>query len=144
MNTFHSSGPFEVIVVGLGPDEKLLESIQEAAKKHDIKHGAVVSGIGTLSRTHLHYVNQNAFPPDVGYYVVEEPAEVGSISGLIVDYEPHLHIDIGVRDNETYTGHLEPDSIVLYLAEVCILKFNDVKMKREPDPENNISLLVPE
>ena len=80
----------------------------------------------------------------MGYYVVEEPAEVGSISGLIVDYEPHLHIDIGVRDNETYTGHLEPDSIVLYLAEVCILKFNDVAMKREPDPENNISLLVSE
>jgi predicted DNA-binding protein with PD1-like motif len=88
-------------------------------------------------------VNQNAFPPDVGYYVIEEPAEVGSISGLIVDYMPHLHIDIGVRDNETYNGHLEPDSIVLYLAEVCILKFNDVKMKRVADPKNNIALLAP-
>ena len=131
-----------MIVVGLGPDEKLLESIQEAAKKYDIKHGAVVSGIGTLRRTHLHYVNQNAFPPDVGYYVIEEPAEVGSISGLIVDYEPHLHIDIGVRDNETYTGHLETDSIVLYLAEICILKYNNIQMKRAVDPENNIGLLV--
>ncbi len=143
MNTFHSNGPFEVIIIGLGPNEKLLESIKEAAKKHDIKHGAVISGIGTLKRTHLHYVNENSFPPMSKYYVIEEPVEIGSISGHIVDYEPHLHIDVGCREDETYIGHLEHDSIVLYLAEICILKFNDAGMKREPDPDNNISLLVP-
>ena len=120
MNTQLTKGPFEVITIGLGLDEKLLESITEAAKKHDIKHGAVVSGVGTLKRTHLHYVNTNGFPPDNRYYVIDEPVEVGSISGLIVNYEPHLHIDVGCRDKETYMGHLENGSVVLYLAEVCI------------------------
>jgi predicted DNA-binding protein with PD1-like motif len=62
----------------------------EAAKKHDIKHGAVVSGVCTLKRTHLHYVNTNGLPPDNRYYVIDEPVEVSSISGLIVNYEPHL------------------------------------------------------
>jgi len=143
MNTFHGHGPFEVITVGLEPGEKLLESIQEAARKHDIRHGAVISGIGTLSRTRLHYVNQSTFPPEVGYYVIEEPVEIGSISGLIVDYEPHLHINIGCRDKETYIGHLETGSIVLYLAEICILKFNDIEMRRKLYPENKISLLEP-
>ena len=33
MNTHLSKGPFEVITIGLGPDEKLLESIVLAAKK---------------------------------------------------------------------------------------------------------------
>ena len=144
MNTHITKGPFEVITVGLGPDEKLLESITEAAKKHDIKHGAVVSGVGTLKRTHLHYVNTSGFPPDNRYYVIDDPVEVGSISGLIVNYEPHLHIDVGCRDNETYIGHLENESIVLYLAEVCILKFNDMKQKRENDPRYNLSLLGPQ
>jgi predicted DNA-binding protein with PD1-like motif len=51
MNTFHSTGPFEGENIGLGPDEKLLESLTEAAKKHDIKYGAVVSGIGTRRLT---------------------------------------------------------------------------------------------
>lgn len=141
MNTQLTKGPFEVITIGLGPDEKLLESITEAAKKHDIKHGAVVSGVGTLKRTHLHYVNTNGFPPDNRYYVIFEPVEVGSISGLIVNYEPHLHIDVGCRDKETYMGHLENGSVVLYLAEVCILKFDEIKQKRENDPRYNLFLL---
>ena len=144
MNTQISKGPLEVITIGLGPDEKLLESIAEAAKKNNIKHGAVVSGIGTLKQTHLHYVNTNGFPPDNRYYVIDEPVEVGSISGLIVNYEPHLHIDVGCRDNETYIGHLENDSIVLYLAEICILKFNDIKQMREIDPRYDLSLLGPQ
>jgi predicted DNA-binding protein with PD1-like motif len=80
-------------------------------------------------------------PPVVKYYTIDEQAEIGSISGTIVDHEPHLHIDIGIRDKETYIGHLEPDSLVLLLAEVCILKFNDVKMKRLYDDERKIALL---
>ncbi len=141
MNTQLTKGPFEVITIGLGPDEKLLESVAQAARDHDIKHGAVVSGIGTLKRTNLHYVNTNGFPPENRYYVIDEPVEVGSISGLIVNYEPHLHIDVGCRDNEPYIGHLENESIVLYLAELCILKFNDIKQKRENDPKYDLMLL---
>ena len=141
MNVNTSKGPFEVITIGLGPDEKLLESVTQAAKDYDIKHGAIISGIGALKRTHIHYANKNEFPGESIYYVIEEPAELGSLSGLIVNYEPHLHIDICVRDTDSYMGHLENDTIVLYLVEICILKFNNMDMKREIDPRSNLRLL---
>ena len=141
MNVNTSKGPFEVITLGLGPDEKLFESVTQAAKDYDIKHGAIISGIGALKQTHIHYANKNEFPGEIKDYVIEEPAELGSLSGLIVHYEPHLHIDICVRDTDSYMGHLENDTIVLYLVEICILKFNNIEMKREFDPRSNLLLL---
>jgi len=67
--------------------------------------------------------------------------EIGSISGLIADYEPHLHITVGCREDRAWNGHLEDDSVVLYLAEVCILKMNHHGMKRKMDPRYNLALL---
>ena len=87
------------------------ESIKEAIKKHDIRNGAVVSGVGTLKRCHLHYVDTSTFPPVNKFYVIDEPLEIGSISGLIADYEPHLHITVGCRENKAWNGHLENDSV---------------------------------
>ena len=141
MKTIKSKGPYQAVTIGLEPEEKLLESIKEAIKKHDIRNGAVVSGVGTLKRCNLHYVDTSTFPPVNKFYVLDEPLEIGSISGLIADYEPHLHITVGCRENKAWNGHLENDSVVLYLAEVCILKMNHHGMKRELDPRYNLALL---
>jgi predicted DNA-binding protein with PD1-like motif len=141
MNTITSEGPYQVVTIGLGPEEKLLESIREAIVKHDIKNGAVVSGVGTLKHCHLHYVDTTGFPPVNKFYVINEPLEIGSISGLIVDYEPHLHITVGCREDKAWNGHLENESVVLYLAEICIFKMNHHGMKREIDPKNGLALL---
>lgn len=141
MKTIKSKGPYQAVTIGLEPEEKLLESIKEAIKKHDIRNGAVVSGVGTLKRCNLHYVDTSTFPPVNKFYVIDEPLEIGSISGLIADYEPHLHITVGCRENKAWNGHLENDSVVLYLAEVCILKMNHHGMKRELDPRYNLALL---
>jgi len=141
MEVIESDGPPTVLAVGLGPDEKLLESIKEAVRTHGVRDGAVVSGIGTLKQCHMHYVNTSTFPPENVYYNVEEPVEVGSISGLIADYEPHLHIAIGCKDQRTYIGHLEEGSIVLYLAEVMILKMKDLHLKRDSSNRWGIDLL---
>ncbi len=141
MKTIESEGPYQAVTIGLGPEEKLLESIKEAIKRHDIRNGAVVSGVGTLKRCHLHYVDTSTFPPVNKFYVIDEPLEIGSISGLIADYEPHLHITVGCREDRVWNGHLEDDSVVLYLAEVCILKMNHHGMKREMDPRYNLALL---
>ncbi len=141
MNTITSEGPYKVVTIGLGPDEKLLESIKEAIVKHDIRNGAVVSGVGTLKHCHLHYVDTTGFPPVNKFYVINEPLEIGSISGLIVDYEPHLHITVGCREDKAWNGHLENESVVLYLAEICILRMNHHGMKRELDPKYKLALL---
>jgi predicted DNA-binding protein with PD1-like motif len=56
MKTIPYKGDFELITIGMGPGELLLEGIQEAISKHDIKNGVVLSGIGTFKKCRFHYI----------------------------------------------------------------------------------------
>ncbi len=143
MTTMQYAGLIEVITISIEPGEMLLETIREALKKHSIKNGIVVSGIGTLKSCHLHYVTHCDFPPSNRFFTIEKPLELSSISGIIADGEPHLHVVVSYADEETYSGHLEDSSQVLYLAEVTILVFNDLQMTRHFDKQRGIRLLGP-
>lgn len=143
MTTLQHKGAMEVIAIGLEPGEMLLESIKEAIVKNDIQNGVVVSGIGTLKTCQLHHITHTNFPSTNEYYTIEKPLELVSISGAIADGEPHLHVVVSYKDKKVYSGHLENDSEVLYLAEVVILKFNDLKMTRHFDADRKIKLLGP-
>ena len=141
MRIIESSEQPNLIAIGLGPGEKLLESINEAIKANEIRDGVVISGIGTLKRCHLHYVNTTSFPAENHFYVVEEPLEIGSISGIIADNEAHLHMTVGCRDQRTYAGHIEEGCEVLYLAEIFVMKLGGMRLKRRIDPRYGVSLL---
>jgi hypothetical protein len=141
MFTASNVGPFEVVVVGVAPGELLLETIEAAIAEHDVQNGAVVSGIGTLKVCRMHHIEHDRFPPDDRIYTLEKPLEVSNISGIIADGSPHLHMTVGYRDEVALAGHLETGCEVLYLAEVVILKFNDLALARHPDEARQISLL---
>lgn len=143
MTTLQHKGPIETIAIGLEPGEMLLESIKEAIEKHDIQNGVVVSGIGTLKTCQLHHITHTNFPSTNEYYTIEEPLELVSVSGAIADGKPHLHVVVSYKDEKVYSGHLEDDSEVLYLAEIVILKFNDLKMARHLDEDRAVKLLGP-
>ena len=143
MTTMQYAGLIEVVTISIEPGEMLLETIREALKKHSIKNGVVVSGIGTLKSCHLHYVTHCDFPPSNRFFTIEKPLELSSISGIIADGEPHLHVVVSYADEETYSGHLEDSSQVLYLAEVTILVFNDLQMTRHFDKQRGVRLLGP-
>jgi len=51
------------------------------------------------------------------------------------------HIAVGCRDQRTYVGHLEDESVVLYLAEVLIMRLDDMGLRREMDPRYDVALL---
>jgi predicted DNA-binding protein with PD1-like motif len=141
MKTLEHSGPTQVVVVALGPGELLLESIRDAIRKHDIRSGAVVSGIGTLKTCQMHYIEHTEFPPKDRFFRLAKPLELVSVSGIIADSEPHLHIVVSCGQEEVWAGHLEPESEVAYLAEIAILKFNDLPMARRLDETRRIKLL---
>jgi len=135
------AGKTELVTLGIQPGEMLLESIEAALKTQGITDGAVVSGIGTLKTCRMHYVTHTHFPPDNRIFELSKPLELLSISGLIADGEPHLHIVVSCGEDETYGGHLHEGSEVLYLAEIAILVFNGHQMVRQLDPERKVSLL---
>ena len=135
------AGKTELVTIGFAPGEMLLESIRAALKSQGITNGAVVSGIGTLKTCRMHYVEHTRFPPQDRIFTLNKPLELLSVSGLVADGEPHLHIVVSCGEDEVYGGHLEEGNEVLYLAEIAILVFNDHQMERKPDTERKIKLL---
>ena len=125
------------------PGEMLLESIEQACREQDIRNGAVVSGIGTLKTCHMHYIRHTDFPPADAFYRLAKPLELLSVSGLIADGQPHLHIVVSCGESEVYAGHLEPESEVAYLAEIAIVKCNGLSLARHADEQRGIKLLGP-
>lgn len=143
MNVMHRAGPMEMVVVALQPGEMLLESIREVIRKLNIRNGAVVSGIGTLKNLRMHYIKHTAFPPADEQINIERHLELLSVNGLIADGEPHLHVVVSCGRDEMYGGHLEEQSEVAYLAEIAILRCDNLEMARRLDEERKIRLLGP-
>ncbi len=141
MEVMPFNGKTTLVTIGIKPGEMLLESILEAIASQGIRNGAVVSGIGTLKTCRMHYVTHTHFPPDNHIFELSKPLELLSVSGLIADGEPHLHIVVSCGEEEVYGGHLHEGSEVLYLAEIAILVFNAHAMERQPDPLRKVKLL---
>lgn len=133
MTTMQYAGPIEVVTISIEPGEMLLETIREAIKKHSIKNGVVVSGIGALK----------SFPLRSETHCDSPPIDLSSLNGIIADGEPHLHAVISCADGEVHSGHLGDGSEILKLAEIAILVFNDLQMTRHLDKQRGIRLLGP-
>jgi predicted DNA-binding protein with PD1-like motif len=136
-------GKADMVVIGLGPGELLLESIMAAAKKQNIRNGIILSGIGTLKTCRMYYIKHTNFPPARQSFVVRGALELVSVNGLIADGEPHFHVVVSRGESSLYAGHLEERSEVCYLAEIAILRSNGLQMARRLDPQRKINLLGP-
>ncbi|MFP4380680.1 MAG: PPC domain-containing DNA-binding protein [Candidatus Sumerlaeia bacterium] len=141
MNIVSLAGEMELVTIGMEPGEMLLESIRDAIQQQNIRNGVVISGIGTLKSCQMHYITHCDFPPKDAFFTLEKPLELVSVSGIIADREPHLHIVVSCGEDEVYAGHLEEKSEVLYLAEIAIQKCNNLNLTRFPDEERKIKLL---
>ena len=102
----------------------------------------MISGIGTLKNLRMHYILHTDFPAADEIVNIVRPLELVNVSGAIADGTPHLHVTVSSGQNEVWSGHLEDGSVVAYLAEIAILKCNDLRMIRCPDPTRNIKLLA--
>ncbi len=56
MEYIKAKGEVELITLGIGPGELLLESINKAISDNNIENGIVLSGIGTLKTCCIHYI----------------------------------------------------------------------------------------
>ena len=143
MNVISGTTSMDMVVIGLGPGEMLLESIRQALADQGVRNGVVVSGIGTLKNLRMHYILHTDFPPADEIVSIERPLELLSVSGVIADGQPHLHVVVSCGRDEVYAGHLEDRSEVAYLAEIAVLKCNDLEMVRCRDDERKVALLGP-
>ncbi|MFW6457257.1 MAG: PPC domain-containing DNA-binding protein [Planctomycetota bacterium] len=141
MNVLSTGELGRLVVVALDPHDMLLESIHKTINEENIDNGIVISGIGTLKNLRMHYIKHTDFPPDDEITNIERPLELVSVSGIIADGEPHLHVVVSCGRDDTFAGHLEEGSEVAYLAEVAILTTPNLNMARKLDRRRDIRLL---
>jgi predicted DNA-binding protein with PD1-like motif len=132
LNYFPNAKVKEIYRLRLNPNDLLLESIQELIKRENIKDGAITSGIGTLSECRMHWVITTDFPSKQKITTIKKPLEVSSISGIIADGVPHLHMTVS-DTSFALAGHLETGCKVLYLAEVVIESYEGMPLIRRPN-----------
>jgi len=124
----------EVYRIRLDRDDLVLESILEAAKKYDIKDGAVVTGLGSVQKCTYHGVTSLAPTAEQKFITIDGPAEILNINGIIADGEPHLHLTLS-KFSGAFGGHLEKGCRVLYRAELTIVKFSGAPLARKLNRE---------
>ncbi|WP_319477659.1 PPC domain-containing DNA-binding protein [Marispirochaeta aestuarii] len=138
MRTFIGEGLGRVVVLNLQRDEKVLESIRGQLAELGIKNAIITSAIGSLKKAVFHRVTGFEKSPVDEFVTLENPIELASLQGVVIDGEPHFHMvisDLGT----TYTGHLEEETTVVYLAEISLVEIKGLALKRVKD-KNNIAV----
>jgi len=142
MEYFSTEKIGRVFILRLDPDDYLLESIVDLVSEENVKDAVVVSGIGTLDQYRVHLVMTTGFPPENRFeHWRDKPLELASISGVIANGEPHLHVVVS-NSEKAYAGHLEKGCRVLYLAEIVIIELKSMNLNRVPNAKH-ISRLTP-
>ena len=115
-----TAGDFtRVVIVRLkyGPD--VLEGLNEAIQKENIKNAVILSGTGSLTRYHVHVVSNTTFPTTHAYVKKDGPVDLLNVNGYIIDGRVHAHITVS-DDKEAIGGHLEADTRVFTFAIITI------------------------
>ncbi len=139
MDCFVTNSDLRHFIIRLDKGEDVLESITQIIDKHKIKNAIVVSGIGTLSDARIHMVTTTTYPAIETFPEWKNvPMELCSVSGIIADGEPHLHIVFSDLKN-TYSGHMELGCKTLYLCEL-VLEEIPISLVRKKD-KNGTNIL---
>lgn len=136
MKCFSGEGFGKIYTLRLDKGDYLLESIEEFIKQEGIQNAVIVSGIGTFDYCVMHMVMTTGFPPVEHFEKWEDkPLELSSISGIIADGTPHLHMV--VSDNRAaYSGHVEKGCRILYLGEFVIAEMKGFNYHRIKNKNN--------
>lgn len=134
-----SSEEESLIVAKLDDGEDLLESLEDLVKKHNIRSGLVVSGIGMLRNFVLGYFNGKEYQKKE----FKTPCELVSLLGSITTDEEiviHLHTSLADENNNVVGGHLF-QAEVCSLNEIVIRRLDEISLRRQLDPETGLKML---
>ncbi|WP_179107325.1 PPC domain-containing DNA-binding protein [Sediminibacillus massiliensis] len=130
-NVFFGEGLGRAIVINLSKGDKLLESIREKLAEENIKNAVLFGAVGSLQKLVYHLPTSMGPTSEDKFLTIQGngPIELGSLSGNVIDGEPHMHIVAQDKEGD-YVGHLEEGSEVLFLAEVIMAEIKDLNIHR--------------
>ena len=130
-----------VVIVSLGHGDLLRENLCQVAREADIHTGVLMTGIGSLTFGRIHIVTSNDMPAPIETWDIEGPLEVVGFRGLIINYQPHIHISMLDKVGKYYGGHLEDGCRILTVSEISILRLPDIRLVRTFRDGNEVELL---
>ncbi|MCM3689721.1 PPC domain-containing DNA-binding protein [Neobacillus niacini] len=130
-NLFFGEGIGRVIVINLSRGDLLLEGIRDRLKEEGIKNAVLFGAVGSMQKLVYHLPTSMGPTSEDKFITIQGngPIELGSLSGNVIDGDPHIHIV--AKDKEgTYVGHLEEGTEVLFLAEIILAEMKDLNIHR--------------
>ncbi len=119
----------------LHPGQDLKCELMNWVQKHNIKAASVLSGLGSLEKTHIRYANASSGVKESGHF------EILTLSGLFSIEGGHFHISIANNFGHVFGGHLLEGNIIFTTAEITIAELTDHNFKRSFDAETGFKEL---
>ena len=135
MENFTGKGFGRTIIIQLDRGEKIVEAVSERLRVEGIKNAVVISAVGSLQKLIYHRPTGMGAATVDEFLTIEEPMEICSITGTVIDGTPHFHV-VASGLECLYGGHLETETEVLYLAEITLAELQGYSLERRITKEN--------
>lgn len=139
MKYFVANQAGRVYILRMERGDLLREELLKLIQKENIKNAVISSGIATFDKVNIQMTTTYNYPIEYKVHYLEEPLELASLDGTIINSEPHIHGVVG-NANKTWAGHLLDGCRILYLGEIVIQEFLGVDLIKKPD-ENGVLLI---
>lgn len=141
----------KTVAVRLLPDTDLIEGIEAACEKNEIKH-AYVSCFGSFKKAgYMYLVPKESAKVKAGYGDVikkDGPIEFLNGTGVVCQnagkYDTHFHATMCDKEGTVFGGHIVKGTTpALTTVDLVIFEISDVQMLREYDEETDLTQFVP-
>ena len=116
--------------------DDLLLSIEELAKKENIKAAVVISSVGCVLKGRVRNAGATAILD------IPEPCEIICLNGTVSAQRTHLHIALSKSDLSTVGGHLKEGCIIDTTCELVLMEIPNISYNVEFDESTGYDELI--
>jgi len=113
-----------VVLVRMKYNTDLLEGLEQAVKSQKIKNAVILSGVGSVTRYHVHAVSSTTLPAKLAYSERAGPMDLIAVNGYVLGGRIHAHITM-TDDQKAFGGHLHEGTTVFTFAIVALGVLDD-------------------
>lgn len=116
-----------IVMVRINPGDDILLGLRQAVAEHGLKNVVVLTGFGSVRRSHFHVVMSDSLPPAESYPKSIQPLDIVGMGGMIIDGRVHVHIDFSDERNG-FGGHLEEGCLALTFTVIALADLGEVNV----------------
>lgn len=132
-----ASARSRTLVLRLRPGQDLRQELLRAVEREGLEAAAIVTCVGSLTRANLRFANQPEGSAVEGHHL-----EIVSLVGTLSTHGSHLHLAVSDETGRTLGGHLLDGCTVFTTAEVVLVALDDLRFRRDVDPDTTWKELV--